>query len=86
MFVPIAPIAIIFALFAGGPLSAQDSPVLTYWPALKRAGINDLVSAFNQIGSRTIRLRAVMPQADAEAFDAVMLDMMGALVALPRSD
>jgi hypothetical protein len=62
-----------------GPLSAQDSPVLTYWPALKSAAINDLVGAFNQIGSRAGQLRAAMPQSDAEAFDAVMLDVMGAL-------
>jgi hypothetical protein len=84
MFVRIAQIAVAFALFAGGPLSAQDGPILTYWPALKRAAINDLVSAFNQIGSRATRLRAVMSQADAEAFDAVMLDMMGALLSLPE--
>jgi hypothetical protein len=66
------------------PVPAQDSPVLTYWRARKSAAINDLVSAFNQIGYHASQLRAAMPQSDAEAFDALMLDMMGALVSLPE--
>jgi len=84
MFSRIAPIAISFALLAAGPVPAQDSPVPTYWRARKSAAINDLVGAFNQIGSHAGQLRAAMPQSDADAFDAMMLDMMGALVSLPE--
>ena len=84
MFVRSVSIAISYTLLAAGPVSAQDSPVLTYGRARKSAAINDLVSAFNQIGSHAGQLRVAMPQSDAEAFDAVMLDMMGALLSLPE--
>jgi hypothetical protein len=71
------------ALVAVPPLTAQDGPAPAYWAAQRRASVNDLVSAFNRISSHAGQLRAAMPKSDAEAFDAVMMDMMGALVSLP---
>ena len=42
-----------------------------------------VVSGFNGIGLRGADLRHAMKTEDAEAFDAVMLDLMGALIAVP---
>jgi len=44
---------------------------------------NDLVTGFNAIGSHAAALRRAMKREDADAFDAVMLDVMSALIALP---
>jgi hypothetical protein len=52
--------------------------------ALRRfVAVNDLVSGFNGMGRRAADLRHAMKREEAEAFDAVMLDVMGALIALP---
>jgi hypothetical protein len=52
--------------------------------ALRRSvAVNDLVSGFNGVGRHAADLRRAMKREDAEAFDAVMLDVMGGLIALP---
>jgi hypothetical protein len=60
------------------------TPGVAYWEAKKIAAVTDLVGAFNQIASHAGELRSGMKVRDAEAFDAVMLDMMGALAAIPE--
>ena len=45
--------------------------------------VNKLVSGFNGIARRAAELRGAIKREDAEAFDAVMLDVVGALIALP---
>jgi len=42
-----------------------------------------VVQGFNEIGTQAVELRRGMTRRDAEAFDAVMLDVMSALTALP---
>jgi len=42
-----------------------------------------LVEGFNGLGNHAVELRRAMTPSDAEAFDAVMMDVMGALIALP---
>jgi len=75
-------IAVSLALLAGGA-AAQVGPASAYWDAQKSSAVHDLVSAFNQIASHAGRMRVAMSQPDADAFDAVMLDMMGALASFP---
>jgi len=60
------------------------SPGSAYWEAKKNAAVTGLVRAFNQIASRSGELRSGMKVRDAEAFDAVMMDIMGALAAIPE--
>jgi hypothetical protein len=47
------------------------------------AAVNDVVSAFNYIGGHASELRRLMSERDAQAFDAVVEDIMAALLALP---
>jgi ABC-type enterochelin transport system substrate-binding protein len=63
--------------------SAQDGPASVYWAAQKTAATDRLVGAFNQIASHAGQLRVAMAPSDADGFDAVMLDVMGALASLP---
>lgn len=43
----------------------------------------EFVAAFDAVGGHARELRRAMIALDAEAFDAVILDLMGALIALP---
>lgn len=45
--------------------------------------VRDVAQGFNRIGSHAVDLRRAMTREDAEAFDAVMLDVMSSLIALP---
>jgi hypothetical protein len=63
---------------------AVSSPVLTYPAAKKFPAVWQVVEAFNHLGSQAVQLRSAMRPSDAEAFDAVMLDIMGALAAIPE--
>jgi len=49
----------------------------------RAAAVADLTAGFNAIGGRASELRRAMKPNDADAFDAVMRDVMGALMALP---
>ncbi len=62
---------------------AVSSPMRAYSDTKRFTATLDVVAAFNQIGSHAAQMRALMPRADADAFDAVMTDLMGALAALP---
>jgi hypothetical protein len=53
---------------------------------LKSLAVRDLTMGFNTIGQHASVLRGAMSTRDAEAFDAVMLDVMSALLALPGVD
>lgn len=52
-------------------------------PNALHSAVAVMVSQFNAIGGHAAKLRQAMTQKDAEAFDAVMRDVMSALMALP---
>jgi len=70
------------ALLMGGEDIAGTSSA--YWAAQKGGAMREVVEGFNRIGARAGKLRQAMSGQDAEAFDAVMHDIMGALAALPE--
>ena len=61
------------------------------WPGLSKEtlfptraqALTDVVGGFNAIGPRASMLRRAMKPEDALAFDAVLEDVMGALMAIP---
>jgi hypothetical protein len=55
----------------------------TIFPASRAQALADVIGGFNAIGPRASILRRAMKPEDALAFDAVLEDVMGALMAIP---
>lgn len=59
------------------------SPVVENSAAARSRAVVELTQGFNALGGNASAYRRSMSAGDGRAFDAVMLDLMGALMALP---
>ena len=71
---------------ASRPVQAQyESELRGLDPgALRKAAVHDIVAGFNRLGSHAADLKTAMTAHDADAFDAVLLEIMSGLIALPE--
>jgi len=65
------------------PVWSQSEGAILPSGRTRAAAVAGLTAGFNAIGGRASELSRVMTPNDAAAFDAVMRDVMGALMALP---